>query len=470
MAVSSNLDEDDTDKNDFSYPVLSLIEKCSSQRGNRLDLCKKELLFLPISLFELKHIQYLYLDSNNLTQLPTTFATSFSLLIWLDIRNNKLKVLPENISFLKNLKNLLLERNELSALPLQLGLLTKLSGLNLSSNPLKFPPKKIIESGTKVILSFLREQLALEQRFGKLDIEDGYDPMESTTKEVQRTRKFVKETYKKKIEEPVNDVAEDLTESNDDSDDPLHHHTARRLSLEEGILTAPPYSINPMTMKSRDQFLKTYVPPLRKRELSSTPVRKTFYKGNGSKYVKDITSNQLKKRQAGMKTTFDQEVEKAETKKFNEKADAIIQKQKNKILLDDWRRQSKDRQRRKQFSKSRPPHDIAVPYGNDLQQANEINHSHIKLVREALENGPPSSVLKALRNKQLESRIQEHVRNIKGWKNTKSLMSAEDEVKVAKSNLDEAVKLQRELDEKRALEYRLRAFTAEDFAPSLHSH
>lgn len=29
-----------------------------------------------------------------------------------------------------------------------------------------------------------------------------------------------------------------------------------------------------------------------------------------------------------MKTTFDQEVEKAEKKKFNEKADTIIQKQK----------------------------------------------------------------------------------------------------------------------------------------------
>ena len=40
-----------------------------------------------------------------------------------------------------------------------LGLLTTLNGLNISNNPLEFPPVEIVERGTQAIITFLREMI-----------------------------------------------------------------------------------------------------------------------------------------------------------------------------------------------------------------------------------------------------------------------------------------------------------------------
>lgn len=42
---------------------------------------------------------------------------------------------------------------------LVLGLIKSLNGLNISNNPIEFPPKDIMEKGTSEILKFLREML-----------------------------------------------------------------------------------------------------------------------------------------------------------------------------------------------------------------------------------------------------------------------------------------------------------------------
>jgi len=39
------------------------------------------------------------------------------------------------------------------------GLIKSLNGLNISNNPLEFPPGEVIEKGTNDILKFLREML-----------------------------------------------------------------------------------------------------------------------------------------------------------------------------------------------------------------------------------------------------------------------------------------------------------------------
>lgn len=39
------------------------------------------------------------------------------------------------------------------------GLIKSLNGLNISNNPIEFPPKDIMERGTSEILKFLREML-----------------------------------------------------------------------------------------------------------------------------------------------------------------------------------------------------------------------------------------------------------------------------------------------------------------------
>lgn len=50
---------------------------------------------------------------------------------------------------------------------LYLGLIKSLHGLNITNNPLDFPPQSIIEKGTNEILKFLREMLEAKSS-GKL--------------------------------------------------------------------------------------------------------------------------------------------------------------------------------------------------------------------------------------------------------------------------------------------------------------
>ena len=47
--------------------------------------------------------------------------------------------------------------------------------------------------------------------------------------------------------------------------------------------------------------------------------------------------------------------------------------------------------------------------------------------------------MKTLRDKKIEERIQEHVKNIREYRKNDQVLSVEDEVRIAKSNLDEVI-------------------------------
>ena len=61
------------------------------------------------------------------------------------------------------------------------------------------------------------------------------------------------------------------------------------------------------------------------------------------------------------------------------------------------------------------------------------------MVHEALKNGPVNKTLKILRDKKIEERIQEHVKNIREYRKNDQVLSVEDEVRIAKNNLDEVI-------------------------------
>ena len=61
------------------------------------------------------------------------------------------------------------------------------------------------------------------------------------------------------------------------------------------------------------------------------------------------------------------------------------------------------------------------------------------MVHEALKNGPVNKTLKTLRDKKIEERIQEHVKNIREYRTNDRVLSVEDEVRIAKNNLDEVI-------------------------------
>jgi len=427
-----------------------LFEECEKRRLKSLELSNKKLKSFPIRSYDIKHIQFLYLEKNYLDGLSEDFFPALPLLKWLDVRHNHLRSLPSNIHIAKNLRNLLLEGNQLSHLPFELGLLTSLSGLNLIGNPLVVPPQEVVACGAKVILKYLREQLAIEQKFGKMDLGDA-----------------VGDRHRHKTSEDFSD--EDTTipfeaGTNSKKGRKKYHSTKyRRHSLEEEKMTnSPPYSINPLNIK--EKRLKQVISPRRRRESpSSAPPNSS----RGQKQDRDgVKSDYLRK--GAIETTYLHDVEKAEKKAFNEKVDQILQKRKDKSSLDDWRKKTRRLQNHSRMSKSsKKKRELNIPYGNDDQEGQQEISRHAEDVKRVLSQDKISR-LKELRDQQLEERIQEHAKHIREWRQKNRLDKMETDLEVAKQNLEKALNLQRDLEEKRALQYRLRAFTAEEFSPPNH--
>ncbi|XP_042528236.1 leucine-rich repeat-containing protein 27 [Dipodomys spectabilis] len=106
--------------------------------------------------FKIPNLQQLYLQRNALCTIPGDFFQRLPSLTWLDLRFNKIRVLPVGIGSHKHLKTLLLEKNPIKTLPVELGSVSTLKSLNLRHCPLEFPPQLIVQKGLLAILTFLR--------------------------------------------------------------------------------------------------------------------------------------------------------------------------------------------------------------------------------------------------------------------------------------------------------------------------
>lgn len=89
----------------------------------------------------------------------------------LDVRDNKIKELPEEISKMEQLTRLDVSNNTLSNLPNSLGLLKRLQSLRIEGNMIRSIRRDIIQSGTTRILKFLRDRYMAEQE--RVDNVDG---------------------------------------------------------------------------------------------------------------------------------------------------------------------------------------------------------------------------------------------------------------------------------------------------------
>eukprot|EP00731_Ephydatia_muelleri_P020573 Em0013g300a len=133
-----------------------------------LDLSRRDLVELSDDLPNAERLQCLYLEGNKLTELPAFFFDTCCNLTWLDVRNNMLKALPPAVRHFRSLRTLLLEGNQLTHLPRELAELTHLTALNLSRNPIHCPPQCVIARGTKAILEYLRGLPAAEGHVGNI--------------------------------------------------------------------------------------------------------------------------------------------------------------------------------------------------------------------------------------------------------------------------------------------------------------
>ncbi|XP_015312370.3 leucine-rich repeat-containing protein 27 isoform X18 [Macaca fascicularis] len=120
-----------------------------------LDLSESGLCHLE-EVFRIPSLQQLHLQRNSLCVIPQDFFQLLPNLTWLDLRYNRIEVLPSGIGAHRHLKTLLLEKNPIKMLPVELGSVTTLKALNLRHCPLEFPPQLIVQKGLVAIQHFLR--------------------------------------------------------------------------------------------------------------------------------------------------------------------------------------------------------------------------------------------------------------------------------------------------------------------------
>ncbi|XP_043984906.1 leucine-rich repeat-containing protein 40 isoform X1 [Gambusia affinis] len=149
-----------------------------------LDCSHNELTDVPVSLAGMLALEQLYLRHNKLRQLPQLPAPSLrevfagnnrlelleaeqlsclSAVTLLELRDNKIRNLPEEIALLLTLTRLDLTNNDIStSLPASLSLLPNLKVLLLEGNPLRGIRRELLAKGTGDLLKYLRGRIKEE--------------------------------------------------------------------------------------------------------------------------------------------------------------------------------------------------------------------------------------------------------------------------------------------------------------------
>lgn len=432
---------------------------CPNFGRDKLDLSCTSLSSVPVHVLTMTYVQYLYLQDNNICEIPSRLCESLVHLIWLDLRRNALTIIPKNINLLTQLKHLLLEGNQIEQLPLELGQLEKLTGLNLRNNPLKFPEADIIAEGTKKILAYLREYNTQLENDGETDKKtvDANDSQQTMFSQHRNSKIELKKKQSKR-QNPVGYYADDISDC------------GRRQSLEENMLDLLQYSVNSLEIKERNSAAGNSVPAMRTKNLFSDAFTK-----RKSASAKDLTLEDKGGRKKSYTSTssdkvsikFEQELKRAEIKKQNDQTNKTLQARKNKRMLDDWRRNKKGKSNK--LSAMDTKHDIVIPYGTDDLKLEPEEKRSPQLENEELKaKTQPSSVGLSL-DEQLEQRIKQHVKNIREWRRRHNNVTLEEQLSTTGKNLEKAQILQKEIREKRAKEYRFRAFTGGEYVPPAHT-
>ncbi|KAF5838175.1 hypothetical protein DUNSADRAFT_3300 [Dunaliella salina] len=120
-----------------------------------LKLNHNRLFCLPQGIGSLTSLEYLAAVGNNMTGLPPTLGCCSRISV-LELQQNKLTALPNGLKGLHTwLLEMHLDDNGFTVLPREVALLTKLTNLTLSGNPLLFPPQAVARGGAEAVREFL---------------------------------------------------------------------------------------------------------------------------------------------------------------------------------------------------------------------------------------------------------------------------------------------------------------------------
>lgn len=172
-------------KLNLSHNKLSCLPDSISQliHVKMLDCSNNELTDIPASLSEMSALEELYLRHNKLRLLPKLSApmlkdlyagnnqieqleteqlaclTAVSLL---ELRDNKIRSLPQQITSLRTLTRLDLTNNDITLLPASISLLPDLKVLLLEGNPLRGIRRDLLTKGTSELLKYLKGRIKEE--------------------------------------------------------------------------------------------------------------------------------------------------------------------------------------------------------------------------------------------------------------------------------------------------------------------
>lgn len=102
------------------------------------------------------------MGNNLIEQLETEQLSCLTAISLLELRDNKIKTLPEEITLLSTLTRLDLTNNDISTLPASLSLLPSLKVLLLEGNPLRGISRDLLSKGTSELLKYLRGRIKEE--------------------------------------------------------------------------------------------------------------------------------------------------------------------------------------------------------------------------------------------------------------------------------------------------------------------
>lgn len=424
--------------------ILQLIANSKVLGSSILDLSRKDLQTLPEELLELTHVEYMYLEGNNIAFLPDEFFKFFPKLKWLDLRNNELSRIPS--IFLSNhqcLRNLLLEGNNLRDLPLELGLVRSLHGLNITDNPLDFPPLEIIEKGTQNVLAFLRSMMDAKNtaNMGNLELKlsedtiNEYEQISASSDDWNTTASMM-------------DLAKKRQMMNGDHNQ-CHEEEEYSLGAKSAELHRP-------VRHSENKY--KHIQKLKKAGALGI-VDKRKKKQNKMSWKVNPYPSPPNQDYAAFK--MNEEKQLARVKEFKEKTEAILQRRKDDAMLKNWRDESKVLQAKKYYQNLEPGKDYEItaevaPFGVEKDRMKVLSkedrirdeHRREKEIKDQRSISPNTrhriEQEKQTRIRDLERRIKDHTAGmVERRKQPKGTPQAEMEI--ARRELDIVKNLQKDL-------------------------
>ncbi|XP_053433716.1 LOW QUALITY PROTEIN: leucine-rich repeat-containing protein 40-like [Nycticebus coucang] len=144
---------------DCSSNLLEAIppELAGMESLELLYLWRNKLRFLP-EFPSCRLLKELHVGENQIEVLQAEHLKHLNSILVLDLRDNKLKSVPDEITLLQSLERLDLSNNDISSLPYSLGNL-HLKFLALEGNPLRTIRREIINKGTQEVLKYLRSKI-----------------------------------------------------------------------------------------------------------------------------------------------------------------------------------------------------------------------------------------------------------------------------------------------------------------------